>query len=154
MDTQDLLETLKDDARTIARSYPSELRRLRATAGTGVDPASAVAAYDCQAFDELLALDRSPRDGVVEAADLADFRERIDRYMSAHVPGNEGFKDYIGTISVYLVFIARRPLHPPGMKFSGGKEIVLAGGIWRCPGKKKYIGDPESLCKYCVCKGY
>lgn len=153
MNTQDLLEALKDDARHIALSYPSELERLRTTAGTGVDAASAVAAYDWQAFDELLALDHAPQ-SVVEEAALADFQERIDSYMSAHVPGNESFKDYIRTVSIYLAFIARRPLHPPGMRFSGGKEIALIGGIWRCPGKKDYVGDPASLCKYCVCKGY
>jgi len=154
MYTQDLLEALKDDARRIARSHPSELERHRTTAGTGVDAASAVAAYDWQAFNELLAIDRAPEDGVIEEDALADFRERIDRYMSAHLPGNEGFRDYVRTVSVYLAFIARRPLHPPGMKFSGGKEIALVEGIWRCPGKNAYAGEPASLCRYCVCKSY
>jgi hypothetical protein len=153
MDTQDLLEALKDDARHIARSYPSGLERLRATADTGDDAASAVAAYDCQAFDELLALDRAPP-GVVDEADLADFRERIERYMSVQMPGNESFKNYISTVSAYLAFIARKPLHPPGMRFSGRKEIALVGGTWRCPGKKAYARDPGALCKYCVCRGY
>jgi uncharacterized protein (UPF0305 family) len=154
MDAQDLLEALKDDARRIARSYPSGLETLRVKAGAGDDAASAVAAYDLQAFDDLLALDHAPRGGAVDEAALADFRERIDRYMSAHMPGNEGFKDYVRTVSVYLALIVRKPLHPPGMRFSGGKEIALVGGIWRCPGKKEYAGDPVSLCKYCVCKGY
>ena len=154
MDTQDLLEALKDDARHIALSCHSELERLSTMAGAGDNAASAVAAYDCRAFDELLALDRAPPGGAVEEAALADFRERVDRYMSAQMPGNEGFKNYIRTVAVYLAFIARKPLHPPGMRFSGGKEIALVGGIWRCPGKKEYVGDPASLCKYCVCKGY
>ncbi len=68
------------------------------------------------------------------------------------MPGNAGFKDYVRTVSVYLVFIARMPLHPPGMRFAGGKEIALVEGIWRCPGKREFVGDPASLCKYCVCR--
>jgi uncharacterized protein (UPF0305 family) len=153
MDTQDLLEVLKDDARHIARSCPSELERLRAVAGTDDAAVSAVAAYDCLAFDELLALDRASPASVDEAH-LADFRERIERYMSVQMPGNESFKNYISTVSVYLAFIAHRPLHPPGTRFSGGKVIALVGGIWRCPGKKEYAGDPAALCMYCVCRGY
>jgi uncharacterized protein (UPF0305 family) len=152
MDVRQLLEALKSDAREIARSHPGDLERLRASPGKGDYPASAVAAYDYWAFNELLNNDQS-HDGTVDDAVLAGFRELIDRYMDANAPGNAAFKDYVRTVSVYLVFIARLPLHPSGMKFAGGKEIALVEGTWRCPGKKEFARDPLSLCRYCICRG-
>jgi uncharacterized protein (UPF0305 family) len=152
MDRQHLLEALKIDAREIARSHPDELARLRAASCKSDDPASAVAAYDYQAFTDLLDRDHTPCCGAVDDAVLADFRCRIDRYMEANAPGDEAFKDYVRTVSVYLAFVARMPLHPPGMRFAGGKEIARVEGAWRCPGKREYAGDPASLCRYCVCR--
>jgi hypothetical protein len=152
MDRQQLLETLKADAREIFRTHPDELEQLRASSGKGDDPTSAVAFYDYQAFNALLDLDQAPPGGPVDDAALAGFREQIDRYMDANAPGSEAFKDYIRTVAVYLAFIARMPLHPPGMRFTGGKEIALVDGAWRCPGKREYAGDPASLCRYCVCR--
>lgn len=153
MDVQNLLEALRSDAREIARSHPDELARLRASSGKGDDPASAVAAYDYHAFKELLNPGQAPAGGTVDDVALAGFRELIDRYMDENVPGNAAFKDYVRTVSVYLVFIARLPLHPPGMRFAGDSEIALVDGTWRCPGKREFAGDPASLCRYCVCRG-
>jgi uncharacterized protein (UPF0305 family) len=152
MDVQHLLEAMRSDAREIARSHPDELEQLRASSSKGDDPASAVAAYDYQAFEELLNPDQAPAGGTVDDVALAGFRELIDRYMDANAPGKPAFKDYIRTVSVYLAFIARLPLHPPGMRFVGGKEIALVEGTWRCPGKREFAGDPLSLCRYCVCR--
>jgi len=152
MDRQLLLETLQSDARDIARSRPGELERLQASPGKGDDTASLVAAYDYQSFRELIARDPASCGGEVDDAALADFRRRVDQYMDEHAPGSEAFKDYVRTVSIYLAFIARRPLHPPGLRLAGGKAIALVDGVWRCPGKREYAGDPESLCRYCVCR--
>lgn len=152
MDRQHLLETLQANARDIARSQPGELERLQASPGKGDDPASLVAAYDYQAFEELLGRDSVSCGGEVDDAALADFRRRVDQYMDAHAPGSEAFKDYVRTVSVYLAFVVRRPLHPPGLRLAPGKVIALVDGVWRCPGKREHAGDPTSLCRYCVCR--
>jgi hypothetical protein len=152
MDVRHLLEALRSDTREIARSHPDDLEQLRASSDKGNDPASAVAAYDYQAFEELLNPD-PPAAGAVDDVTLTGFRALIDRYMDENAPGNPAFKDYIRTVSVHLTFIARLPLHPPGMRFAEGKEIVLAEGTWRCPGKREFAKDPASLCRYCVCRG-
>jgi uncharacterized protein (UPF0305 family) len=152
MEVQHLLVALRSDAREIARSHPKELERLRASSGKGDDPVSAVAAYDYQAFQELLNRDMAPAGGTVDDAALAGFRELIDRYMDTNAPDDAAFKDYVRTVAVYLAFIARLPLHPPGMRFAGDKEIVLVEGTWRCPGKREFVRDPMSLCRYCVCR--
>jgi len=151
MDRRHLLEALKRDAREIYRSRPDELARLEASSGKSDSPASLVAAYDYKAFTELLGR-AQVSGGEVDDAVLADFRRLIDRYMDVHAPGSEAFKDYVRTVSVYLAFVARRPLHPPGLRLAGDKEIALVDGAWRCPGKRKYAGDPGSLCRYCVCR--
>ncbi|MGA9140354.1 MAG: DUF2115 family protein [Methanocella sp.] len=89
----------------------------------------------------------------VDESRLADFRERIDRYMDDHGPGDQEFKAYVRIVSTYLAFVVRRPLHPPGMVISGDRAIEVRDGQWHCPGKKAYITEPGSLCKYCVCLG-
>ncbi len=57
----------------------------------------------------------------VDESRLADFRERIDRYMDDHGPGDQEFKAYVRIVSTYLAFVVRRPLHPPGMVIFRGQ---------------------------------
>ena len=56
------------------------------------------------------------------------------------------------SISLYLAFIAKKPLHPPGLMFSNGSGIYKNQGIYYCAGKSKFIAYKLSLCEYCVCK--
>lgn len=154
MDAGQLLKALQRDAIHIAATSPAIFERLdKVCEGPDNNPSTSVAVYDYAVFRELLAASATASGTSVDEVRLADFRELIDRYMDTYAPGNEGLKTYVRTVSTYLAFIARRPLHPPGMKFSGGRSIESRGGYWHCPGKKEQITAPGSLCKYCVCRG-
>jgi hypothetical protein len=154
MDVAELLESLRREAKEIARSRPDALElKNEVLAGTANGPDQSIALYNNAVFKELLA-GGDIRPGIpVDESRLADFRVRIDRYMDDYGPGDQDFKAYVRTVSTYLAFIVRRPLHPPGMMISGGRAIEIRDGHWRCPAKKAHVREPGSLCKYCVCLG-
>jgi len=92
---------------------------------------------------------------VIEQVDVDIFNEftrRIDKYLDKHAPGQDDLKRYIQIVSAYLTFIARKPLHPPGMIFEDGHKIVVKDNKFYCPEKNKHKHGVMSLCKYCVSK--
>lgn len=82
--------------------------------------------------------------------DLKDFCDSIDYYFSLFDNIDIEFKQFIKLISLYLVFIANKPLHPPGIEFSNGARVYEKGGNYYCTGKRLFIDDKQSLCKYCI----
>jgi hypothetical protein len=154
MDVAELLESLRREAKEIARSRPDALElKNEVLAGTANGPAQSIALYNNAVFKELLAGGDIGPGIPVDESRLADFQARIDRYMHDYGPGDQDFKTYARIVSTYLAFIVRRPLHPPGMVIYNGKAIKISDGHWRCPGKKAHVREPWSLCKYCVCLG-
>lgn len=92
---------------------------------------------------------------VIEQVDVDIFNEftrRIDKYLDKHAPGQDDLKRYIQIVSAYLTFIARKPLHPPGMIFEVGQKIVGKDSKYYCPVKNKQLHGELSVCKYCVSK--
>lgn len=83
---------------------------------------------------------------------LEDFTLRINQYMDENAPDQTDLKKYIRIISTYLTFIAKKPLHPPGMVVKDNKKIFRKGNNYFCPVKSKYMLEAMSLCKYCVCR--
>ena len=83
--------------------------------------------------------------------ELNDFQKRIDYFFSLYASEDEEFREFIKLISLYLTFIAKKPLHPSGIKFSEGKGVYKEQNIYYCTAKSEFINDKMSLCKYCVC---
>lgn len=107
--------------------------------------------YNCDNFNEIMNLSIDEVDDEIDEEKLEDFRDRIDHYFNLYAPDDE-FKDFIMAISLYLTFIAKRPLHPPGIEFSDGNRVYKIHDKYYCTGKSVLIQDKLSLCKYCVCK--
>ena len=80
------------------------------------------------------------------------FVDCINNYMDKYAPGQEDFKDYIRILNLYRTFVAKMPLHPPGMLLPGGHKIYKKGKDYFCTAKQQYIHDEESMCKFCVAK--
>ena len=109
-----------------------------------------VANYNLKTFLEIRSRDCIE---VIEEVDidvLNEFTFRIDKYMDENAPGQADLKRYIGIVSTYLTFIAKKSLHPPGMIFTGGQKIVEQDNKFYCPMKNKQLLDALSVCKYCV----
>jgi len=108
--------------------------------------------YNKDNFIEITNLSFPESDDEIDEKELDDFQKRIDYFFSLYAPDDEDFREFIKLISIYLTFIAKRPLHPPGIKFSDGKCVYEKQNIYYCTRKNEFIKNEMSLCKYCVCK--
>ncbi|MDK2892296.1 DUF2115 family protein [Methanohalophilus sp.] len=59
---------------------------------------------------------------------------------------------FFRTVTLYLIFIGNKPIHPLGMQFPGKLEILSRNGDYFCPAKEKQSEIEISLCKFCICK--
>ena len=110
----------------------------------------AMSRYNLENFNEIINSSFEWPDEEIDEKILKDFQDRIDHFFRAHAPGDEEFKEFIKAVSTYLVFIAKKPLHPPGIVFSNGAEVYKKGNVYFCTGKSIFIKDKLSLCKYCA----
>jgi uncharacterized protein (UPF0305 family) len=113
---------------------------------------SIMAKYNYDTLVEILSRKCLDPDFEIDDKRLKDFQHRIDYYLDTYAPDDSDLKTYITGISTYLAFIAKRPLHPPGLEFDNGFRIVKKGSSYYCDGKKQFIKEDQSLCKYCICK--
>ncbi len=82
---------------------------------------------------------------------LQRFESQINDYMDRYAPGEDSLKSFIRILNTYRAFVAKIPLHPPGMSFSNGK-VYQKGKDYYCTAKKQYINDKDSLCRFCPAK--
>jgi uncharacterized protein (UPF0305 family) len=108
--------------------------------------------YNYNNFIEILNTSGIDPDLEVDDDKLKDFQIRIDSYLNAHAPDDADLRLYIKGITAYLVFIARKPLHPPGLKFDNGAEVTKKGDVFYCGGRRAFIKDDLSLCRFCICR--
>ena len=108
--------------------------------------------YNYDNFIEILGSNSIEPDFEVNDDRLKDFQHRIDSYLNTYVPDDADLQTYIKGISTYLAFIAKKPLHPPGLEFDNGARIIKKDSFYYCSGKRQFLKDDLSLCKYCVCK--
>lgn len=135
---------------TKANTY--ETRHIKDPPGSVQYIIQFIANYNTEIFSELK--NRNCID-ILEDIDpdkLEDFTLRINQYMDENAPDQTDLKKYIRIISTYLAFIAKRPLHPPGMVINDNKRIFRKGNNYFCPVKSKYMLEAMSLCEYCVCR--
>ncbi|MDF2874065.1 MAG: hypothetical protein K0R22_748 [Sporomusa sp.] len=88
----------------------------------------------------------------IDIAVLNEFAARIDKYLDKYAPQQADLKKYILLISTYLTFIAKKPLHPVGLEFAGGEQIIIQDNKFYCPAKNRNLLDELSVCRYCVSK--
>ena len=109
--------------------------------------------YNLENFNEIMNFQPDKLDEEVDEVKLNDLKNRIDHYFSLYAPEDKDFKEFIKAVSIYLTFIAKKPLHPPGIVFSNDERVYKKDNTYYCTGKRTFIKDKLSLCKYCVCKG-
>jgi len=110
-----------------------------------------MSSYNEENFNSLIEANLSGKDEEIDTNKLKALEESIDHYFDLYAPENIEFKEFIKIISVYLTFIEKRPLHAPGIIFSDGSTVYENKGIYYCTGKKHFITEDHSLCKFCVC---
>ena len=108
--------------------------------------------YNLKNFNEIMSREFRGYDSEIDEKELEDFKLSIDHYFSLYAPDDIEFREFIKIISLYLTYIAKKPLHPPGIIFSNGKKVYQSEGCYFCTGKTIFIKDEHSLCRYCIAK--
>jgi uncharacterized protein (UPF0305 family) len=108
--------------------------------------------YNLENFNEIINSSYEGSDDEVNENELDDFKMCIDNYFDLYAPDDKKFREFIKIISIYLTFIAKKPLHPPGILFSNGATVYQSENSYHCTGKSDFIKENHSLCKYCLCK--
>jgi len=108
--------------------------------------------YNYTAYREILDLDGIAPDFEIDPRTVEEFEQILHRYLDTYAPGREDLKKYIVGVSLYLTFIAKRPLHPPGVPFSDEIRVERKRDSYYCSGKRRFLNDPSSCCRFCVCR--
>lgn len=152
MNASGLLSRIRHDLGNL----PEYIARIeREQQAGGKDPSgvlSLLGDYNYATYTEICNLYEVSPDFKIDPTTVDEFENALDRYLDTYAPGKTDLKRYISNISLYLTFIAKRPLHPPGVPFSDEIRIVKNGDFYYCSGKRRFLDDPFSLCHYCVCR--
>jgi uncharacterized protein (UPF0305 family) len=152
MKASELLNAIKMDMEKLSIFKSMIEQKILADGPDQNSISSIMTRYNYDNFIEILNTSRIDPDLEVDDVKLKELQYRIDHYLNIHAPNDADLKQYIKGISTYLVFIAKKPLHPPGLKFDNGAEITKKGDLYYCDGKRMFIKDDLSLCKFCICK--
>jgi uncharacterized protein (UPF0305 family) len=128
---------IEDTRRACARDPPRTLTYLRD--------------YNYATCTEILSRDMIAPEFEIDSDTLEQFSFALGHYLDKYAPGKKDLKRYVSNISLYLTFIAKRPLHPPDKPFFEDIRIVKNGELYGCTGKRRFLEDPSALCRYCVC---
>ncbi|WP_048152372.1 DUF2115 family protein [Methanolacinia paynteri] len=152
MKATELLEIIKDDLAAIPE-YIARTKEIQETKSNVSDTAaSLVAEYDYAVYREIMDETCPAPDITIEPGRVEEFREALERYFDEYAPGENSLRRYIINISLYLVFIAKRPLHPPGIDFPDLKVIKGEDGQYYCGRKGRIFDGEPTLCRYCICR--
>jgi len=111
----------------------------------------AIIAHHMTVSEEILHLDTSSVNGVVNDRKIDDFRKHITTYLGKNGTGNQGYDHYIAIVSEYLALVARQPLHPLEVRHLENDPPEDTDRRKYCSWKARYIKNDHSLCRYCNC---
>jgi uncharacterized protein (UPF0305 family) len=149
MNTDDLLRQLRlESARFQIKDIEAKLSETRKLQSEHPQPLRLLSIYNYETFLELYRSSPAGEPMPVNEKKLREMEADLDRYLAKHMPGEDDYKRFIRIVSVYLTFIARKPLHPPGM-FNANGQAVYKDGKTVCPLRSEEITKPSSLCRFC-----
>lgn len=153
----DLLLSLKEETTNISSEYlvkvnQKENEDTQSPRGSLQYNIECLARYNHKKFSELKERDCTDLSEEIDIEKLEDFTFRINKYMDEYAPDERDLKEYTRIVSTYLSFVAKEPLHSPGMFLTENQTIFEDAGVYYCPAKSKHILEEMSLCKYCVCR--
>ncbi len=132
------------------KDYPIEYLKNKVTDDRYKDPlVKKLAKYNSEAYDEIYSIEIKDDFDIKDSA-INKMKGDINYYFDTYAGGDVENREFTKYLSLYLAFIAKKPLHP----FSEDKkdEVYEFNGSYYCKGRIKYINDKRSLCRYCVCQ--
>lgn len=107
-----------------------------------------VSDFNCNVLKEMKQPGTDGEQSVVDEQLAEDLSQVLKGYLSEHLSHNQPAWKYIIISSIYLTYIAERPMHPIEdleIKVTEGRE----GRIYECPNKSS---KRDTSCHFCVCK--
>lgn len=146
MNASQLLNIIQENL----KDYPIDYLRKKATDERYPDSITKkLAKYNTSVYDDIygtVILD----DFVVNDNIIENFTSDIEFYFDEYLPGDIETREFTKYISLYLVLIAKKPLHP--YSEDRADEVYHFNGDYFCKNRIKHIRDERSLCRYCICK--
>jgi uncharacterized protein (UPF0305 family) len=147
MKATELLEKIRENL----KDYPIGYLKRKATDDRYPDSITKrLAIYNSSIYDEIYEKNIED-DYEIKDAVIKNIEDDVDYYFSVYDPGDIETRDFTRELSLYLVLIAKKPLHPFGDN-SAKDDIFLENGEFKCKNRIIHIKDERSLCRYCVCK--
>ena len=130
--------------------YMINYDHVRVPHGYSTDAISLLTRYNYYTYKEIINRKHPGSLNIeVDENKVNDFKDRVDYYFEENSPGDYEYRDFIKYIALYLTFIVKKSLHPVGIK-SKDMTVTKEDSKFYCTGKKRFIKDRNSLCKYCV----
>lgn len=140
----ELITKLKKDI----EPYKSKIKPNRDLEGIE----KAVSDYNLENFKDITTYSLKGEDIDVDLNEIEKLKRSIDYFFALYLPEDTELRDFIKLISIFLIFIVQKPLHPPGLKFSNDTTVYQKDDSYYCTGKKYFIKEDFSLCKFCPAK--
>jgi uncharacterized protein (UPF0305 family) len=133
------------------KDYPIEYLKRKATDDRYPDSITKrLAIYNSSIYDEIYKKDID-EDYEIKDSVIKNITDDVNYYFSIYDPGDIETRDFTRELSLYLVLIAKKPLHPYG--YDPIKDnVFLENDEFKCKNRIIHIKDEKSLCRYCVCK--
>ncbi|WP_135605490.1 DUF2115 domain-containing protein [Methanococcoides sp. NM1] len=158
MNTEDLLGSLHKAARSMSTSDLMKARAFMVRSASGL-PKKYREAYSTELFNYLYTIfteisnSKQPeKNEAIDAEEYDDLMKRLDQMGVSEDLNQEYFNKLVNLTAPYLVFIVKKPIHPIGMVFPGGDQVLEKDGIYYCPVKDKQNDVECALCKFCICR--
>lgn len=132
------------------KDYPIDYLKNKAVDDRYRDPlVKKLAKYNSSVYDEIYEADIED-DFEIKDKIIKNIQSDIGFYFDRYAPGDEETREFTKYISLYLVLIAKKPLHP--FSENSRDDVYFFNGDYYCKGRARYIHDKKSLCRYCICK--
>ena len=81
---------------------------------------------------------------------IAALESTLDAYMDAYAPNQQNLKKYIKLVSLYLAFVAKRPLHPASIVAPESNRGAATINSRYCVVGEADLDERFPICRYCV----
>lgn len=142
--------TLLDEIKENIKDYPIENLKKKINNPNYPDNIyKRLAIYNSNNYDEIFTIKLDENTTISEKR-VKLMKTDLDNYLNQYNPGDEIDNKFTKYISLYLVFIAKKPLHPFGNPQD--YRVYQLDETFYCKDRVKYLKDNDSLCRFCVCK--
>lgn len=147
MQARELLGKIKENL----KDYPIDYLKRKAIDGKYPDSITKrLAIYNSSIYDEIYE-NNIEEDYEISDSVIKNIEDDVNYYFSIYDPGDIETRDFTRELSLYLVLIAKKPLHPYGND-PIKDNVFLENDEFKCKNRIIHIKDERSLCRYCVCK--